>query len=98
MAGQLLLRRLPCGAHCRSTGKPCRMTRVLGRRRCRLHGAAPGSGMRTPEGIQRAVEALSVIGKLIGSPRLWRSPEGRNVTARLVASPTGAGGYGGGQT
>ena len=31
MAGQPLLRGLPCGAYCRSTGKPCRMSRVPGR-------------------------------------------------------------------
>lgn len=32
-----------CGARTRS-GHPCQQPRVTGRRRCRLHGGAPGSG------------------------------------------------------
>ena len=32
-----------CGAKTRS-GKPCRSPAVAGRRRCRMHGGAPGSG------------------------------------------------------
>jgi len=32
-----------CGARTRS-GKPCRSPAVRGRRRCRMHGGAPGSG------------------------------------------------------
>ena len=32
-----------CGAKTRS-GKPCRAPAVSGRRRCRMHGGAPGSG------------------------------------------------------
>jgi len=32
-----------CGAKTRS-GRPCRSPSVLGRRRCRMHGGAPGSG------------------------------------------------------
>ena len=32
-----------CGAKTRS-GKPCRAPAVTGRRRCRMHGGAPGSG------------------------------------------------------
>ena len=38
------LRQAPrCGAKTRS-GKPCRSPAVTGRRRCRMHGGAPGSG------------------------------------------------------
>ena len=29
------------------------------KKRCRLHGSAPGSGRQTPEGKRRAAEALS---------------------------------------
>jgi hypothetical protein len=32
-----------CGAKTRS-GKPCRSPAVTGKRRCRMHGGAPGSG------------------------------------------------------
>jgi glucans biosynthesis protein len=32
-----------CGARTRS-GAPCRSPAVTGRRRCRMHGGAPGSG------------------------------------------------------
>ena len=32
-----------CGARTRS-GKPCRSPAVCGKRRCRMHGGAPGSG------------------------------------------------------
>ncbi len=33
-----------CGAHARTTGKPCRSPAVLGKDRCRMHGGAAGSG------------------------------------------------------
>jgi hypothetical protein len=32
-----------CGARTRS-GRPCRSPAAIGRRRCRMHGGAPGSG------------------------------------------------------
>ena len=32
-----------CGARTRS-GRPCQSPAVTGRRRCRMHGGAPGSG------------------------------------------------------
>jgi hypothetical protein len=38
-----------CGAHARTTGKPCMAPAVRNRPRCRMHGCAPGSGSR-PEG------------------------------------------------
>jgi glucans biosynthesis protein len=40
-----------CGAKTRS-GKPCRAPSVQGKRRCRMHGGAHGSG--APEGNQNA--------------------------------------------
>ena len=40
----LPLRQVPrCGARTRS-GKPCQSPAVSGKRRCRMHGGAPGSG------------------------------------------------------
>jgi hypothetical protein len=33
-----------CGAHCRTTGAPCRNPVVSGRTRCRLHGGRVGRG------------------------------------------------------
>jgi hypothetical protein len=38
-----MLSSLRCGAKTRS-GKPCRSPAVAGKRRCRMHGGAPGSG------------------------------------------------------
>jgi uncharacterized protein YjcR len=42
-----------CGAKTRS-GKPCNAPAVLGKRRCRMHGGAPGSG--APRGNQNALK------------------------------------------
>jgi uncharacterized protein YjcR len=40
-----------CGAKTRS-GKPCRSPAVRGKKRCRMHGGAPGSG--APKGNRNA--------------------------------------------
>jgi glucans biosynthesis protein len=40
-----------CGAKTRS-GKPCRSPAVQGKKRCRMHGGAPGSGV--PRGNKNA--------------------------------------------
>jgi len=40
-----------CGAKTRS-GKPCRSPAVQGKKRCRMHGGAPGSG--APHGNKNA--------------------------------------------
>jgi uncharacterized protein YjcR len=40
-----------CGAKTRS-GKPCRSPAVQGKKRCRMHGGAPGSG--APRGNKNA--------------------------------------------
>ena len=42
-----------CGAKTRST-KPCMSPAVRGKRRCRMHGGAPGSG--APRGNQNALK------------------------------------------
>jgi hypothetical protein len=42
-SGEQLLLAARCGATTRS-GTPCRSPAVTGRRRCRMHGGAPGSG------------------------------------------------------
>jgi hypothetical protein len=42
-----------CGAKTRS-GKPCRSPAVDGKKRCRMHGGAPGSG--APRGNRNAVK------------------------------------------
>jgi hypothetical protein len=42
-----------CGAKTRS-GKPCRSPAVEGKKRCRMHGGAPGTG--APRGSTNAVK------------------------------------------
>jgi uncharacterized protein YjcR len=44
---------LRCGAKTRS-GSPCRSPAAHGKRRCRMHGGAPGSG--APKGNQNALK------------------------------------------
>jgi len=44
---------LRCGAKTRS-GQPCRSPAVQGKKRCRMHGGAPGSG--APKGNQNALK------------------------------------------
>jgi uncharacterized protein YjcR len=50
VTGPMLVSRR-CGAKTRS-GKPCRSPAVQGKKRCRMHGGAPGSG--APRGNQNA--------------------------------------------
>ena len=45
---------LRCGAKTRS-GKPCMAPAVSGKKRCRMHGGAPGSG--APKGNQNALKS-----------------------------------------
>jgi hypothetical protein len=50
--------RLPqCGARTRAGGR-CKRSVCLGKTRCPNHGGAPGSGIRTPEGVKRSAEAV----------------------------------------
>jgi hypothetical protein len=48
-----MLSSLRCGAKTRS-GRPCRSPSVHGRKRCRMHGGAPGSG--APRGNKNALK------------------------------------------
>jgi len=48
-----MLSSLRCGAKTRS-GKPCRSPAVNGKKRCRMHGGAEGSG--APKGNQNALK------------------------------------------
>ena len=43
-----------CGAKTRS-GKPCMAPAVSGKKRCRMHGGAPGSG--APQGNKNALKS-----------------------------------------
>ncbi len=45
-----------CMAFCRSTGQPCRMKKVPGKKRCRLHGGL-STGPTTSEGRARIAES-----------------------------------------
>jgi hypothetical protein len=65
-----------CGAKTRS-GKPCRAPAVQGKKRCRMHGGAPGSG--APRGnrnaqkhglyTREAIEQRRQLGELIRQSR-----------------------------
>jgi uncharacterized protein YjcR len=48
-----MLSSVRCGAKTRS-GKPCRSPTVYGKRRCRMHGGAAGSG--APRGNKNALK------------------------------------------
>ena len=48
-----MLSSLRCGARTRA-GAPCRSPAVSGKRRCRMHGGAPGSG--APPGNKNALK------------------------------------------
>jgi uncharacterized protein YjcR len=48
-----MLSSLRCGAKTRS-GRPCKSPSVLGKKRCRMHGGAPGSG--APRGNKNALK------------------------------------------
>jgi uncharacterized protein YjcR len=48
-----MLSSLRCGARTRS-GKPCKSPAVHGKKRCRMHGGAPGSG--APRGNKNALK------------------------------------------
>jgi hypothetical protein len=48
-----MLASLRCGARTRS-GKPCNSPAVAGKKRCRMHGGAPGSG--APIGNKNALK------------------------------------------
>jgi hypothetical protein len=49
--------RRECGAHARTTGRPCKAPGIGRGGRCRRHGGA-STGPRTPDGMARALENL----------------------------------------
>ena len=53
---------LRCGAHCKSTAKPCR-ARALANGRCKYHGGLP-PGRKTLEGKARALASLHQFRRL----------------------------------
>ena len=59
-----------CGARTRS-GKPCRSPAVRGKRRCRMHGGAPGSG--APVGNRNALRHGRYTAKTIAARRAIRA-------------------------
>lgn len=52
-----------CGAHCRTTGEPCKNYPVTGKQRCRMHGGKR-SGRPVKNGFFTK-EALAERGRLI---------------------------------
>jgi hypothetical protein len=58
-----------CGAKTRS-GKPCRSPAVHGKRRCRMHGGASGSG--APPGNQNALKHGLYTGEALEERRAVR--------------------------
>jgi hypothetical protein len=68
---ELPMNRAPrCGARTRS-GKPCQSPAVRGKRRCRMHGGAPGSG--APIGNKNALRHGHYTADAIGERRLLRA-------------------------
>ena len=59
-----------CGARTRS-GKPCRSPAVRGKRRCRMHGGAPGSG--APLGNRNALRHGRYTAKAIAARQAIRA-------------------------
>ena len=66
---QLMLSSLRCGAKTRA-GKLCMSPAVSGRKRCRMHGGAFGSG--APQGNKNAVKHGLYTGKAIKKRRQLR--------------------------
>ena len=71
-----------CGARTRS-GKPCRSPAVRGKRRCRMHGGAPGSG--APPGnknaLQHDAQCLQAIARATAKDEVSDAPRPCTPTA-----------------
>jgi hypothetical protein len=67
-----------CGARTRSGG-PCRSPAVTGRRRCRMHGGAPGSG--GPKGPRTATTGMAGTPAEAIASRRWLRQFTRDVRA-----------------
>ena len=58
-----------CGAHARTTGKPCQMMAVKPQGRCRLHGGL-STGPNTPEGRRFHSEKMKRFNQIKAERRL----------------------------
>ncbi|WP_456671137.1 HGGxSTG domain-containing protein [Bradyrhizobium sp. USDA 3240] len=59
---------VPCGARTRS-GSPCKSPPVRGRRRCRMHGGAAGSG--APKGARNGNYKHGRFSAEVAAMRRW---------------------------
>ena len=54
-----------CGAHCRTTGQPCKGPAINGRARCRMHGGRAGRkpthGRYTKESVEQRRQERQVL-------------------------------------
>jgi hypothetical protein len=66
-----------CGARTRS-GKPCRAPIVAGKRRCRMHGGALGSG--APAGNQNALKHGRYTKAALANQKIVRDLIGQSIT------------------
>jgi uncharacterized protein YjcR len=71
-----------CGARTRS-GKPCRSPAVSGKKRCRMHGGAPGSG--APRGNKNALKHGFFTREVIAERRQLREllRQSRNLLLKI---------------
>jgi hypothetical protein len=77
------LRQAPrCGARTRS-GRPCQSPAVTGRRRCRMHGGAPGSG--GPRGARNGNYKRGLYTAEAIASRRWLREQKRQVKALTKA-------------
>ena len=81
-----------CGAFARTTGKPCQAPVVTGKKRCRMHGGAKGSGGQQGERNgaykhgQYTKEAIAIRKDWMASARaleLWRRQEEREAAENV---------------
>lgn len=52
-----------CGAHCRTTGEPCKNRPMLGKTRCRMHGGKGGRPKTTGQYTNEARAATNKRGE-----------------------------------
>jgi len=77
-----------CGAHARTTGKPCKAPALRGKKRCRMHGGAKGSGGQ--RGNQNAVASGKFTAKIQARDFMmsllywWLHQDGRRMRAKLT--------------
>jgi hypothetical protein len=71
-----------CGAKTRA-GKPCQSPAVTGKRRCRMHGGAPGSG--GPKGAHNGNYKHGLYTAETVASRRWLRHQIREVGTRFIA-------------